>query len=223
MQNPSHSKFIEHTLLRATATQAEIEQLCKEAVKHSFYGVCVNTSHVELAYSRLHETDIKVVATVGFPLGAMASDVKRYETEAAVDFGAHEIDVVLNVGWVKEAKFGPLLRELRDLVDAAQELTVKVIIETCFLTDQEKVRCCELVVESGAQFVKTSTGFGSGGATVDDVRLMRRVVGDEFGVKASGGIRDAAQFMKLIDAGANRIGTSSGIAILEEIERLEPE
>jgi deoxyribose-phosphate aldolase len=177
--------------------------------------VCVNGSWVAAARHFLDGSDVKVASVVGFPLGAMSSDVKRYETEVAIDDGAHEIDVVLNVARLKAGDDKYVLRELLDVVEAADERTVKVILETCLLTDAEKVRACQLVVESGAQFVKTSTGFSTAGATVADVKLMRETVGPQFGVKASGGVRDAATALAMIEAGATRLGTSSGIAIIK--------
>jgi deoxyribose-phosphate aldolase len=205
---------IEHTLLRPEARRADVERLCAEAIEAQVHGVCVNGSRVGLAYSILEGTDLKVVAVAGFPLGAMASDVKRYEVEAAVDEGAHEIDVVLNIGLLKEGNFPAVLRELRDLVEAADERPVKVIIETALLTRDEKVVACELVVESEARFVKTSTGCGPSGATVEDVRLLRATVGPKFGIKAAGGIRDLSLALALIEAGADRLGASATLAIL---------
>ena len=163
----------------------------------------------------LENTDIKVACVVGFPLGAMAADVKRFETETAVDDGAHEIDMVLNIARLKAGDDKYVLRELIDVAEAADERTVKVILETCLLTDAEKIRACQLVVESGAHFVKTSTGFSSAGATLADVKLMRETVGPKFGVKASGGVRDAQTALAMIAAGATRLGTSSGIAIVK--------
>ncbi|NGO40519.1 deoxyribose-phosphate aldolase [Limisphaera ngatamarikiensis] len=214
LTGPELARYIEHTLLRPDATRAQIERLCEEARTHGFYGVCVNGSRVELAAYCLEETDVRVVAVVGFPLGAASADVKRFETEAAVDDGAHEIDMVMNVGLLKDGEYKRLLRELRDVVEAADERPVKVILETCLLSREEKIRACELVLDSGARFVKTSTGFGPAGATVEDVRLLRETVGDRLGIKASGGIRDTATALAMIEAGADRIGTSSGVAIL---------
>jgi deoxyribose-phosphate aldolase len=209
------ASFIDHTLLKPDATAQAIETLCAEARQHRFAAVCVNGCRVELARHCLAETDIKVATVVGFPLGAMSTDAKRYETEAAIDDGAQEIDMVLNVGWLKEGNHNALLRELRDVVEAADERPVKVIIETCLLTRDEKLKACELILDSGARFVKTSTGFSTGGATVDDVKLLREAVGPKFGVKASGGIRDAATAMLMIQAGATRLGTSNGVAIVQ--------
>jgi len=207
--------FIDHTILKAEATAGDIEKLCAEAREHKFYSVCVNGSRIAEARHFLEGTDIKVAGVVGFPLGAMAADAKRFETEAAVDDGAQEIDVVLNLGRLKDGDDQYVLRELRDVAEAADERTVKVILETCLLTDEQKVRACKLVVESGAHFVKTSTGFSAGGATVADVRLMRETVGPKFGVKASGGIRDTKTALAMIEAGATRLGTSASVAIVK--------
>ena len=207
--------YIDHTLLKPDASLAQIEQLCGEAREHQFFSVCVNGSWVAAARHFLDGSDVKVASVVGFPLGAMAADVKRYETEVAIDDGAHEIDVVLNVARLMAGDDQYVLRELIDVVEAADERTVKVILETCLLTDEEKIRACKLVVESGAHFVKTSTGFSTAGATIADVKLMRETVGPKFGVKASGGVRDAQTALAMIAAGATRLGTSSGIAIVK--------
>lgn len=210
--------YIDQTLLKADATARDIERLCAEARAHRFCAVCVNGSRVELVRHLLETTGVKVAAVVGFPLGAMEADAKRYETEVAIDAGAQEIDVVLNIGRLKEGDDRFVLRELRDIVEAADERTVKVILETCLLTREEKIRACQLVVESGARFVKTSTGFSTGGATLADVRLLREVVGPHFGVKAAGGIREAAAAWALIEAGATRLGTSCGAALLAPVK-----
>ena len=206
--------FIDHTLLKPDASAAQIQQLCAEAREHNFFSVCVNGSWVATARHHLEGSAVKVACVVGFPLGAMAGDVKRFETEVAVDDDAHEIDVVLNLARLKAGEDKYVLRELIDVVEAADERTVKVILETCLLTDEEKVRACNLVVDSGAHFVKTSTGFSTSGATLADVKLMRETVGPKFGVKASGGIRDLPTALAMIEAGATRLGTSSGIAII---------
>jgi deoxyribose-phosphate aldolase len=206
--------FIDHTLLKPDATADDIKALCAEAMKHSFYSVCVNSSRIALAYAELGDSEVRVASVVGFPLGAMDADAKRYETEMAVDTGASEIDVVMNVGKFKDGDDRFVFRELRDVVEAADDRIVKVILETCLLAPEEIVRACHLVVESGAKFVKTSTGFSSGGATLDIVKLMRVTVGEKFGVKASGGIRDRATAEAMIAAGATRLGTSAGVAIM---------
>ena len=214
--------FIDHTLLKSDATAGQIEKLCAEAREHRFFSVCVNGSWIAQARHFLDGSDVKVASVVGFPLGAMSTDAKRFETEAAIDDGAQEIDAVLNVGRLKDGDDKTVFRELRDLVEAADEHTVKVILETCLLTDAEKVRACKLVVESGAHFVKTSTGFGAGGATIADVKLMRATVGQKFGVKASGGIRDTAAALAMIEAGATRFGTSASVAIVKGLANNQP-
>ena len=209
------AKYIDHTLLKPEATAGDIEKLCREAMEHHFWSVCVNGSRVAQAYALVENSGVKVAAVVGFPLGAMSPDVKRLEVEAAIDDGAQEIDVVLNIGRLKDGDAKYVLRELRDVVDAAEERTVKVILETCLLTREEKILACKLVVESGAHFVKTSTGFSTGGATTHDIQLMRECVGPNFGVKASGGIRDAQIALGMIQSGATRLGTSAGVAIVK--------
>ena len=206
--------YIEHTLLKPEAGLDDIARLCDEAIEHHFVGVCINGCWVSEAKTRLEDSGIRVVTVVGFPLGAVESDVKRFETEAAVDSGADEIDMVINVAMLRANNDAYLIREMRDVVEAADNRPVKVILETCLLSDEEKRHACDLVVEAGAKFVKTSTGFSKGGATTDDVQLMRSIVGTRFGVKASGGIRDAAAARAMIEAGANRLGTSSGVAII---------
>jgi len=207
--------YIDHTLLKADATAKDIGKLCAEARENHFYSVCVNGSWVGQAGHFLEGTGVKVASVIGFPLGAMSSDAKRFETEAAIDDGAHEIDVVLNLGRLKAGDDKYILRELRDVVEAADEWPVKVILETCLLNQEEKIRACQIVVESGAKFVKTSTGFSTSGATIADVKLMRETVGPKFGVKASGGIRDTKTALAMIEAGATRLGTSASIAIVK--------
>jgi deoxyribose-phosphate aldolase len=208
------ARHIDHTLLKADARAADIEKLCAEAREHAFWSVCVNGSRVAQAASLLENSEVKVAAVVGFPLGAMDSDAKRFETEGVIDLGAQEIDLVLNIARLKDGDDRYVLREIRDVVEAAQGVPVKVIFETCLLTTEEKLRACSLSVEAGARFVKTSTGFSTGGATLEDVRLMRGAVGPKIGVKASGGIRDTATALAMIAAGANRLGTSAGVAIV---------
>ena len=215
------ARFIDHTLIRADATLQDIEKLCTEAREHKFHSVSVNGSWVVAACHFLEGSEVKVGCAVGFPLGAMSSDTKRFETEAAIDDGAHEIDAVLNLGRLKGGDDKYVLRELRDVVEAADERTVKFILETCLLTNEQKVRACKLVVESGAHFVKTATGFSPAGATVDDVKLMRETVGPKFGVKASGGIRDTKTALAMIAAGATRLGTSARVAIVTGIAEIK--
>jgi len=209
------ARFIDHTLVRADATIQDLEKLCAEAREHKFYSVSLNGSWVAAAHHFLEDSDVKVGCAVGFPLGAMSSDAKRFETEAAIDEGAEEIDVVLNLGRLKGGDDKYVLRELRDVAEAADERIVKVILETCLLTQDEKVRACNLVVDSGAHFVKTSTGLSTGSATVEDVKLLRELVGPKFGVKASGGIRDTRTALAMIAAGATRLGASASVAIVQ--------
>jgi len=215
------ARFIDHTLIRADANIRDIEKLCAEAREHKFHSVSVNGSWIVAACHFLDGSDVKVGCAISIPLGAMSADAKRFETEAAIDDGAQEIDFVLNIGRLKDGDDKYVLRELLDVVEAADERTIKVILETCLLTREEKIRACELVLESGAHFVKTSTGFSTGGATVDDVRLLRETVGPKFGVKASGGIRDTQTALAMIAAGANRLGTSTGVTIVKGLEKAE--
>ena len=208
--------FIDHAQFKPETSLAQIEKLCAEALEHKFFSVCVNGCWVATAHHLLEDSDVKVVSVVGFPFGAMTSDTKRFETETAIDDGAHEIDMVLNIARLKAGDDKFVLREIIDVVEAADERPVKAILETCLLIDAEKVRACHIVVESGAQFVKTSTGFNPGGdATIADVKLLRETVGPKFGVKASGGIRDVKTALAMIEAGATRLGTSSGVAIVQ--------
>jgi len=215
------ARFIDHTLIRADATLRDIEKLCAEAREHNFHSVSVNGSWVIAACHFLEGSDVKVGCAVSVPFGAMSTDAKRFETEAAIDDGAQEIDVMLNVGRLKDGDDKYVLRELCDVVEAADEHTVKVILETCLLTDEQKIRACRMVVECGAHFVKTSTGLNSGGATVADVKLLRATVGPEFGVKASGGIRDVKTALAMIEAGATRLGTSAGVAIVNGLAEIQ--
>ena len=206
--------YIDHTLLKPEASRAQVETLCAEAAEHSFATVCVNGSRVELAHSLLEDCDVQVATVVGFPLGAADADAKRYETEAAVDAGAGEIDMVMNVGRCLDGELDNIVRDVRDVVEAADDRVVKVILETCLLTEDQIEQASKLVVQAQAHFVKTSTGFGSAGATVEHVKLMRETVGQFAGVKAAGGIRDAATARAMIEAGATRLGTSAGVAIV---------
>lgn len=208
------ASYIDHTLLKPDATRAQLEQLCAEAAEHQFSTVCVNGSRVELAYSLLEDSDVQVCTVVGFPLGTMDADAKRYETEVAVDLGASEIDMVMNVGRFKDGEHDYIVREIRDVVEAADDRVVKVILETCLLTNDEIAQACKLVTQAQAHFVKTSTGFGNAGATLEHVRLMRETVGQFAGVKAAGGVRNADDARAMIEAGATRIGTSNGVAIV---------
>ncbi|QJC52147.1 deoxyribose-phosphate aldolase [Paenibacillus albicereus] len=208
--------MIDHTLLRADATAAEIAKLIEEARKYGFASVCVNPTWVRTAAEALAGTDVKVCTVIGFPLGATTSRVKAFETADAIASGAGEIDMVINIGALKDGRDADVEADVRGVVEAAEGKTiVKVIIETSLLTDEEKVRACECSVRAGADFVKTSTGFSTGGATAEDIALMRRTVGPDIGVKASGGVRSLEDMQRMVAAGATRIGASSGVKIME--------
>lgn len=208
------NKYIDHTLLKPEATSAMIDKLCDEAKQHDFASVCVNPFWVKRAAERLAGSQVAVCTVIGFPLGANTPEVKAAETRDAIANGAAEIDMVLNVGALKSGDQESVKRDIAAVVNAAGGVLVKVILETGLLTDEEKVVACKLCVEAGANFVKTSTGFGPGGATVEDVALMRKTVGPAIGVKASGGVRDRSTALAMIKAGATRIGASAGIAIV---------
>ena len=207
------NRYIDHTLLRPDATAEDIEKLCAEAIEHQMFAVCINGCWVQHAWNYLADSDVSIATVVGFPLGASDSDSKRYETEAAVDNGAHEIDMVMNLGQFINGDHQYIIREIRDVIEAADDRRVKVIVETGHFSDEQITKACQLAVEAEAHFVKTSTGFGPGGATVEHVRLMRETVGQSAGVKASGGIRDRETALAMIEAGATRIGTSCGVTI----------
>ncbi|WP_448912438.1 deoxyribose-phosphate aldolase [Gemella sp.] len=209
------NKYIDHTILKATASSADVQKLCAEAIEHEFYSVCVNGCYVADAKHLLQGTDVKVAAVVGFPLGAMTTAAKVFEAKEAVENGASEIDMVINVAKLKDGEFEYVENEIRQIKEAIGDNVLKVIIETCYLTDEEKVKACELSLVAKADFVKTSTGFGTGGATYEDVKLMKSVVGDNAKVKASGGVRDKETAQKYVDLGAERLGTSSGIEIVK--------
>ena len=212
------NKYFDHTLLKPEASSAQIEKLCNEALKYDFYSVCVNSCYVGQCADLLLGSDVKVAAVVGFPLGACTTATKVFETEEACKDGAREIDMVLNVGMFKDGKYDYIREDISEVVQAASAYgaIVKVILETCLLTKDEIQEACLLAKESGAHFVKTSTGFGSGGALAEDVKLMKSVVGDSMEVKASGGIRDYDTVMSMIEAGADRIGASASVAVMEE-------
>ena len=215
------AKMIDHTLLKPEATKKDIVNLCEEARKYRFASVCVNPVYVSLAAKALKETDVKVCTVIGFPLGANTPEVKAFETKNAIKNGAHEVDMVINIGALKSGDYEVVIRDIKGVVEAAQiskKTTIKVILETRSLKDEEKVIACKLVMKAKADFVKTSTGFGVGGATIHDVRLMRDTVGNNLGVKASGGIRTFDEATAMIKAGANRIGTSAGVAIIESFK-----
>ena len=209
------NKYIDHTILKATASSVDVQKLCEEAIEHEFYSVCVNGCYVADAKHLLQGTDVKVAAVVGFPLGAMTTASKVFEAKEAIENGASEIDMVINVAKLKDGEFDYVENEIRLIKEAIGNNVLKVIIETCYLTDEEKVKACELSLVAKADFVKTSTGFGTGGATYEDVKLMKSVVGDNAKVKASGGVRDKETAQKYVDLGAERLGTSSGIEIVK--------
>lgn len=209
------TKLFDHTILKADATRKDVKRVCDEAMAYSFCSVCVNSYYVPYVANLLHGSDVKICSVVGFPLGAMSTRAKALEAKIAVMDGADEIDMVINVGALKDRDYSVVLEDIKAVKEACGEKILKVIIETCLLTDDEKVKACELAKEAGADFVKTSTGFGSAGAKVEDVRLMRETVGPDMGVKASGGIHDKEFAKELVDAGANRLGTSATIEIVE--------
>ncbi len=208
------NKYIDHTLLKPEACDAQIVKVCEEAKEHGFFSVCVNPGFVKLVKETLEGSDVKTCTVVGFPLGATTSEVKAFETKQAVEAGADEIDMVINVGALKSQDYTLVESDIKAVVDASGDALVKVIIETCLLTHAEKVKACELAKSAGADYVKTSTGFCTGGATADDITLMRKTVGDKMGVKASGGIRDYATAVKMIESGASRIGAGGSLQII---------
>ncbi len=208
------SKLFDHTILKADATREQVVKICDEAKKYNFMSVCVNTYYAPLVAGELEGTDVKTCCVVGFPLGQMSTESKALETAYAVQVGADEIDMVINVGALKDKDYAAVLADIRAVRAVCVGKTLKVIIETCLLTDEEKVKACELSVEGGADFVKTSTGFSTGGAKAEDVALMRKTVGPDVGVKASGGIRDEATAKAMVEAGASRLGTSATVAII---------
>src|SRR5699024_10834704 len=211
------AKLIDHTALKPDTTQKQIDKLCQEAKEYGFYSVCINPSWVKEAARQLEGTNVKVCTVIGFPLGAATTNIKALETKDAIENGADEIDMVLNIAKLKDGDVAYVEDDIRSVVQAADgQALVKVIIETCLLSDAEKETACRLAVKAGADFVKPSTGFSTSGATVEDVRLMRRTVGSDVGVKASGGIRDRKTALAMVDAGATRLGASSGVAIISD-------
>lgn len=209
------NKMIDHTILKADAKKEDVVRYCEEAKEYDFMSVCVNSCNVKIVKKELEGSDVKVCCVVGFPLGAMATETKAFEAKYCVDNGADEIDMVINIGALKDENYDYVKKDIEEVVKASNGKVVKVIIETCLLSDEEKKKACELAKEAKADFVKTSTGFSTGGATAEDVKLMKSVVGDELKVKASGGVRTKEDAMKMIEAGADRIGASSGINIVK--------
>lgn len=211
---------IDHTALKADTEKEQIEKLCKEAIEYKFAAVCVNPCHIESCKEILKDTDIKVATVIGFPLGANTKETKAFEASDAIDKGAHELDMVINIGALKDKDYKTVKEDILAVVNAASgRALVKVIIETSLLNDDEKVKACQLAKEAGADYVKTSTGFSTGGASLEDVKLMRETVGKDMGVKASGGVRDLAIAKEMIEAGASRIGASSGVEIAKELKK----
>jgi deoxyribose-phosphate aldolase len=210
------NRYIDHTILKPEATEADVRRLCAEALECHFATAFVNPCWVELAASLLKGSDVKTGVAIGFPLGAHTTASKVFQTKETIDLGAQEPDMVINIGWVKSGNWELVTKDIAAVVEAAKPHGVKVILETCLLSNEEKVRAALTAKEAGAAFVKTSTGLSTGGATTEDVKLLRRTVGDEVGVKASGGIRDFATAKAMIDAGANRVGTSAGVKIMKD-------
>ena len=209
------ASYIDHTILKPEATKQDVLKLCDEAKQYGFASVCVNAYYTKLVADALKDSKVKTCVVVGFPLGATFTEIKARETELAIQNGADEVDMVINIGALKDKDYATVEQDIKAVVDAAKgKAIVKVIIETCLLTEEEKIKACELSVQAGADFVKTSTGFSTGGATVEDVTLMKKTVGDQALVKASGGVRDFKGAKAMIDAGADRIGASSGIKIV---------
>lgn len=216
MDKQQLASMIDHTILKADATRESVEKICKEALEYKFASVCINPANIELAAEMLKGSEVKVCTVIGFPLGANTSEVKTFETKDAIAKGADEVDMVINIGRLKDKDYEYVKNDIKAVVEAAKgKALTKVIIETCLLTDEEKVKACELSKEAGADFVKTSTGFSTGGATPEDIKLMRETVGPDMGVKASGGVRSFEDAKAVIENGATRIGASSSITICE--------
>ena len=209
----SLAKFIDHTILKPEATAHDVTRLCSEAKAHQFAAVCVNPCHVELAATLLAGTGVKVATVIGFPLGANLAVVKAFEAKLAVEQGADEVDMVINIGAAKLGQWDVVLADIKEVVAGAEGHTVKVIVETSLLTDEEKRTVCQVVLDSGAHYIKTSTGFSTGGATVADIALFKSIVGDQIGIKASGGVRTREDAEALVAVGATRLGTSGGVSI----------
>lgn len=214
----NYEKYIDHTLLKPETTRDQIDRIIEEAKTYHFKSVCVNPTHVEYAAQQLEGSDVLVCTVIGFPLGASTTETKAFETRDAIAKGADEIDMVINIGALKDGRDDDVQRDIAAVVEAAQGHTVKVIIETVLLTDEEKVKASELSKAAGAHFVKTSTGFAGGGATPEDVKLMKDTVGDALAVKASGGVRNLDDFKAMLDAGATRVGASAGVQIMQGLE-----
>ena len=213
------NKYIDHTLLKAAATERDIIELCKEAREYEFFSVCVNSAYVPSAKKELSGSNVAACSVVGFPLGAMSSEAKVFEAKQAIKDGASEIDMVINVGMLKNRKFDAVEQEIKDVKNAIGNNILKVIIETCYLTREEIAVACELSIKANADFVKTSTGFGTGGAEKDNVKIMREAVEGKAKIKASGGIKNLDSALSFIELGVERIGTSSGVSIVKELKK----
>lgn len=211
----TYAKYIDHTILKMDATKDEVIQICKEAKENSFFSVCVNSSYIPLVAQELQGSEVKVCCVVGFPLGACLTSVKAYEAKKAIEAGANEIDMVINVGFLKSGDFAFVKEDIRAVKEACGEVLLKVILETCLLSDEEIIKVCDFAKEVGADFVKTSTGFSKSGASIHAVELMRKTVGENIGVKASGGVRSQEDAKAMIEAGANRLGSSNGLSIIK--------
>lgn len=219
MDKKTLASYFDHTILKADAKEQDVQKLCKEAAEYSFASVCVNAANVKQAAELLKDSSVKVCTVVGFPLGATLPQVKAFEAQEAIKDGAAEVDMVINVGALKSGRLDLVEADIKAVADACKgKALLKVIIETCLLTDEEKVTVCQLAKKAGADYVKTSTGFSTGGATAEDIRLMRKTVGAEMGVKASGGIRDLETALKMIEAGASRIGASASVNIVNDMK-----
>ena len=209
------NKYIDHTVLKADTSKAKVQQIIDEAIQYDFMSVCINPTWVSFAAKQLATTDVKVCTVIGFPLGANTSAVKAFEAADAIKHGADEVDMVINIGAAKDGDWDLVESDIQAVVDASGDVLTKVIIETSLLTDEEKIKACQAAVRAGADFVKTSTGFSTAGATVADIALMRQTVGPDLGVKASGGVRSIADAQAMIEAGATRLGTSNGVDIMK--------
>ena len=214
-----NSKLIDHTLLKAFATSADVQKICQEAIKYNFKSVCINPDFVSLASEELKDSDVLVCTVIGFPLGANTTETKIFEASNAIENGADELDMVINISKAKEHDYQYIEKEIKELVKVANGRTVKIIIETCYLSDEEKIEICKAATRAHANFVKTSTGFGTGGAVREDVELMRANIATNMFVKASGGIHSASDVVTMVNAGASRIGASAGVAIMQSQEQ----
>jgi deoxyribose-phosphate aldolase len=221
IESENFASIIDHTLLKPESTTAMVEEICKEAMDHHFCSVCILPSFVAFAAKLLKDSDVKVCTVIGFPLGSNESAVKAIEAGVAIDQGADEVDMVINIGLIKSAEWARVEDDITAVVTAARGKTVKVILETCLLTDEEKIEACKICVKAGADFVKTSTGFSIAGATMENVKLMSETVGPDMGVKASGGIRDYETACTMVEAGATRLGTSAGLLIVGEATNID--